>query len=164
MIDPPYRILSVDPGTSTGAVVVCTRLSDSLSLTESTEVSPNRGQSSVSAFMAPVASAAERLEAAPWRRAVVEFPSGVHMGRGNTATMLKVSRVAAEVATRIQREFDIDARFFDANDLRKRGVGHVIPNDERPRLFERVFGNDPDDYSDHEIDAALFVAKTEGIL
>jgi hypothetical protein len=114
--------------------------------------------------MAPVASAFERLTATSWRRAVIEFPSGVHMGRGNTATMLKVSRVAAEVATRIQREFYIEARFFDANDLRKRGAGHVIPNDERPRLFERVFGEDPDGYSDHEIDAALFIAKTEGIL
>lgn len=155
----------MDPGTASGAVVVCTRFDSELKLTRNVEVEPKRGQSSVGAFM----SAARELHGAvpsdiEWRRAVIEFPSGVHMGRGNTATMLKVCRVAAEVATRIQRDLDMPGRFFDANDLRRRGSGHVISNDDRPHIFERVYGIDPEGLSEHEIDAALFVAKTEGVL
>lgn len=162
------HVIAIDPGPRTGAIVLAERNTreDYLDILHQSNVRPKRGQSSVAAFMEAYS---ESVAAIPNRtqegwglsRTYIEFPSGAYHGKGNSATIIKVCRVAAEVGMGIIRRMGHPCVLVGADDVMRRN-GTIIANDERPQLYERIFEVEP--LSEHVIDAALILAQIEQVL
>jgi hypothetical protein len=162
------HVIGIDPGLTTGAIVLAERNTreDYLNILHQQDVTPKEGQSSVGAFMEAYKKTVGVIpnrtqEGWGLSRTYVEFPSGAYHGKGNSATIIKVCRVAAEVGMGIIRRMGHPCVLVGADDVMRRN-GTIIANDERPQLYDRIFEVEPK--SEHVIDAALILAQIEKVL
>lgn len=155
------RIVSVDPGISTGGIVYLVRREGRLDMVAATDV----GDGDETATKRFETALDDLMETAHGRGfgspddLLIEFPSATYHGKSNTAIMVGVCRVAAETALYAAFRY-AKPTFIGADRLRRNG--HIIADEKRDRLYQRIFGDSPD--SEHVRDASLIAAFYEDIL
>jgi hypothetical protein len=148
--------LGVDPGVRTGGAVLVRFVGDSDAfLLRHATVDVPKGDTSLPHYKDAVEKVAGAADIDDF---VIEFPSAAYHGKGNSAVMIGVCRIGAELGGWGAYNYG-PPNFVGADRLRQNG--QVISEEKRPVLFERIYGEEPP--NDHVRDAGLIVAFERGI-